>query len=55
VSIPHGWGHDVDGMRTAVASAHAGVNSNVLADDLLLDEPTGNAAFNGIPVEVVAV
>ena len=37
VSIPHGWGHDVDGTRAAVARAHAGVNSNVLADELLLD------------------
>jgi anaerobic selenocysteine-containing dehydrogenase len=52
VSIPHGWGHDVAGVRTAVASAHAGVNVNLLADDQLLDVPTGNAAFSGIPVEV---
>ena len=33
VSIPHGWGHDADGVRMGVASAHAGVNSNVLADE----------------------
>ena len=38
VSIPHGWGHDVDGARLARrADAAAGVNSNVLADDELLD------------------
>jgi anaerobic selenocysteine-containing dehydrogenase len=54
ISIPHGWGHDVDGVRTAVATAHAGVNSNVLADDLLFDALTGTAALNGIPVEVTA-
>jgi anaerobic selenocysteine-containing dehydrogenase len=52
VSIPHGWGHDQDGSRTAVAAAHAGVNSNLLADELLLDVPSGNAVLNGIPVEV---
>jgi anaerobic selenocysteine-containing dehydrogenase len=52
VSVPHGWGHDVDGVRTAVARAHAGVNSNVLTDDTVLDAPSGTAVLNGIPVEV---
>jgi len=52
VSIPHGWGHDVDGARTSVAAAHAGANSNVLADDLLVDGLTGTAVLNGIPIEV---
>ncbi|CRK60517.1 Formate dehydrogenase-O, major subunit [Alloactinosynnema sp. L-07] len=52
ISIPHGWGHDLDGMRTAVATAHAGVNSNLLADELLIDALSGNAVLNGIPVEV---
>lgn len=52
VSIPHGWGHTSPGTRTAVASAHAGVNSNVLTDDLLVDALTGTAVLNGIPVTV---
>lgn len=52
VSIPHGWGHDVDGTRTTVARAHAGANTNVLADEQLLDALSGNAAFSGVPVEV---
>ncbi|NIJ14962.1 anaerobic selenocysteine-containing dehydrogenase [Saccharomonospora amisosensis] len=52
VSIPHGWGHDVEGLRTAVATAHAGVNSNLLSDDQLLDVLSGTAALNGIPVDV---
>jgi anaerobic selenocysteine-containing dehydrogenase len=52
VSIPHGWGHDVPGVRAGVASAHAGVNSNLLADDRLLDAPSGTTVLNGIPVEV---
>ncbi|MGQ0840640.1 molybdopterin-dependent oxidoreductase [Actinokineospora sp.] len=52
ISIPHGWGHDAPGARTAVAAAHPGVNSNVLADDLLVDALSGTAVLNGIPVEV---
>jgi anaerobic selenocysteine-containing dehydrogenase len=52
VSIPHGWGHNTTGSRLGVAAAHAGVNSNVLADDLFVDVPTGTAALNGIPVTV---
>ncbi|GAA4415062.1 molybdopterin-dependent oxidoreductase [Actinokineospora soli] len=52
ISIPHGWGHGLPDARGAVAAEHAGVNSNVLADELLLDGPTGTAVLNGIPVEV---
>ncbi|TML06427.1 MAG: molybdopterin oxidoreductase family protein [Actinobacteria bacterium] len=55
VSIPHGWGHAVGGVRLRVAADHAGANSNVLADELLLDPVSGNAVLNGIPVEVAAV
>lgn len=53
VSLPHGWGHDRPGTRLSVAREHAGVNSNLLAPGHLLDVPSGNAAVNGIPVEVV--
>lgn len=52
VSLPHGWGHDKDGVRLSVASAHAGVNTNVLAPGTLVDVPSGNAIVNGIPVNV---
>ncbi|HKH06878.1 MAG TPA: molybdopterin oxidoreductase family protein [Acidimicrobiales bacterium] len=52
VSIPHGWGHDRPGTRLGVAESHAGVNSNLLADDELVDPISGNAVLNGIPVEV---
>ncbi|MBL1073382.1 molybdopterin-dependent oxidoreductase [Nocardia sp. 2] len=48
VSLPHGWGHG-DSAQT-VARAHAGVNANVLTDDSLVDAPSGNAVFNGVPV-----
>jgi anaerobic selenocysteine-containing dehydrogenase len=52
ISIPHGWGHDVEGVRMGVAREHAGVNSNLVADELALDPLSGNAILNGIPVEV---
>jgi anaerobic selenocysteine-containing dehydrogenase len=53
ISVPHGWGHDVEGVRMATASAHPGVNSNFLADETGVDVPSGNAVLNGIPVEVL--
>ncbi|MCU1371301.1 MAG: molybdopterin oxidoreductase [Ilumatobacteraceae bacterium] len=52
VSLPHGWGHDLPGVRLEVAGRHAGVNSNVLSDEVLVDVPSGNAVLNGIPVAV---
>ncbi len=52
VSLPHGWGHDRPGTRLRVAHEHAGTNSNLLAPGHLVDVPSGNAAVNGIPVEV---
>jgi len=52
VSLPHGWGHDLPGVLMAVASGHAGVNSNLLADDERFDALSGNAVLNGIPVKV---
>ena len=55
VSMPHGWGHDAAGVRMGVASAHAGVNSNVLADEAQVEPLSGNAVLNGIPVEVSAL
>jgi anaerobic selenocysteine-containing dehydrogenase len=50
VSIPHGWGHDVPGVALGVAGEHAGANSNVLADELLVEPLSGTAVLNGIPV-----
>ncbi len=52
VCLPHGWGHDQSGARLGVAAAHAGVNTNRLTDGAVLDPLSGNAALNGIPVEV---
>lgn len=52
VSLPHGWGHDLPGTRLQRAATVAGVNCNVLTDDAVLDPVSGNAVFNGVPVEV---
>jgi anaerobic selenocysteine-containing dehydrogenase len=50
VSLPHGWGHGVAGTNMTVAAEKAGVNSNILTDDAVLDPLSGNAALNAIPV-----
>jgi anaerobic selenocysteine-containing dehydrogenase len=52
VSIPHGWGHGLPGVRMGVAQAHAGVSINDLTDETALDPLSGNAALSGVPVEV---
>ena len=55
VSLPHGWGHadeKVPGMPQA--KARPGVNYNHLADETLLDRPSGTVNLNHIPVEVSA-
>lgn len=55
VSIPHGWGHSRPGVRLGVASRSPGASINDLTDELLLDELTGNAALNGVPVAVTPI
>ncbi|HEV2778612.1 MAG TPA: molybdopterin oxidoreductase family protein [Actinophytocola sp.] len=50
VSLPHGWGHA--GSPQRVAARHAGVNANALTDESVIDVPSGNAVFNGVPVTV---
>ncbi|MFG1645295.1 molybdopterin oxidoreductase family protein [Amycolatopsis sp. NPDC049252] len=50
VSLPHGWGHA--GSTQRVAAQHPGVNANTLTDELVVDVPSGNAVFNGVPVTV---
>lgn len=50
VSIPHGWGHK--GSEQRVAASNPGVNANALTDELVVDVPSGNAVFNGVPVTV---
>jgi anaerobic selenocysteine-containing dehydrogenase len=52
VSLPHGWGHDVEESQLTVAKAHAGVNTNVLTDDQAYDMASGTAILFGTPVTV---
>jgi anaerobic selenocysteine-containing dehydrogenase len=51
VSLPHGYGHQVDGTRLGHAAKVAGVSINDLTDPERLDV-SGNAALNGVPVTV---
>jgi anaerobic selenocysteine-containing dehydrogenase len=53
VSLPHGFGHDLDGVELTVARRQPGVNSNVLTDREAVDPLSGTAVLNGIPVEIV--
>ena len=55
VSLPHGWGHDREGVRLQVASQQPGVSLNDLTDDRRIDPASGNAAFTGLPVRVERV
>ncbi|MGP9688618.1 molybdopterin oxidoreductase family protein [Psychrobacter sp. AOP22-C1-C5] len=55
VSIPHGWGHGRKGVKQKIAQAHAGVSVNDLTDDTLIDSLSGNAAVNGVPVQLEAI
>jgi len=52
VSIPHGFGQDLPGVRLRVASEYRGVNTNVLTDEYFVDPISGNIALNGVPVSV---
>jgi anaerobic selenocysteine-containing dehydrogenase len=51
VSLPHGYGHQLDGVHLTNASKVAGVSANELTDPERLDV-SGNAALNGVPVTV---
>ena len=54
VSLPHGFGHGRQGVRLQVAQTHPGVSANDLTDERLRDRVSGNAALNGVPVQVGA-
>jgi len=55
VCMPHLWGHGRAGTRQRVANATPGVSMNDLTDISVIDELTGNAVVNGVPVRVDAV
>jgi anaerobic selenocysteine-containing dehydrogenase len=52
VSLPHGWGHQRDGVQLGIASEQAGVSCNDITDEKFYDRVTGNAALNGVVVTV---
>ncbi|MEP6923668.1 MAG: molybdopterin dinucleotide binding domain-containing protein, partial [Pyrinomonadaceae bacterium] len=53
VSIPHGYGHGrADFTANFRLENGGGASVNDLTDQLLLDELTGNAALNGVPVRI---
>ena len=54
VCLPHGWGHNRPGTRLGLAAQNAGASYNDLSDHLRVDAVSGNAAMNGITVEVRA-
>jgi anaerobic selenocysteine-containing dehydrogenase len=54
VSIPHGFGHNREGIGWTIAAAHPGVSVNDITDPAITDRVTGNAAFNAVPVRVEA-
>lgn len=54
VCLPHGFGHQRDGVALSRASAVAGASYNDLGDVGDLDVPSGNAALNGLAVQVEA-
>ncbi|CAE6932028.1 Formate dehydrogenase-O, major subunit [Pseudomonas marincola] len=54
ISLPHGWGHARPGVQLATATEQPGASANDLTDERQLDKLSGNAALNGVPVEVVA-
>ncbi|KIY38656.1 dehydrogenase [Pseudomonas sp. 10-1B] len=54
VSLPHGFGHTRQGVHLQIAQAQPGVSANDLTDERLRDQVSGNAALNGVPVQVEA-
>ena len=55
VCLPHGWGHNLEGVQLRVAHTNPGINKNDLTDDRYIDVLSGNAALNGVPVVVEAI
>lgn len=52
VSVPHGWGHDREGVQLSVARAHAGASVNDVIGTQQVESLTGMAILNGVPVSL---
>ncbi len=55
VSLPHGWGHDLEGTRLSLAAQRPGANLNALLDENARDPLSGNAVLSGVAVRLTAV
>ena len=55
VSIPHGFGHNRDGVKLSIAGKKPGVSVNDLTDPAIIDDLSGNAVLNGVPVSIEKV
>ncbi|MFT5482104.1 MAG: anaerobic selenocysteine-containing dehydrogenase [Halieaceae bacterium] len=55
VCMPHLWGHNRKNTRQRVANANPGVSMNDITDVTGMDQLTGNAIVNGVPVKVEPV
>jgi anaerobic selenocysteine-containing dehydrogenase len=52
VCLPHGWGHQRQGVEQRTARRHPGASVNDLTDTEAVDPVSGTAALSGVPVEV---
>lgn len=52
VSLPHGYGHQRNGVRMEIAASINANSYNDLTDDKAVDEISGNAVLNGTPVSL---
>mgnify|MGYP000023513623 CR=1 FL=1 len=52
VSMPHGYGHGRKGVKLSVASEKPGVSMNDLTDPAIVDDLSGNAVLNAVPVQI---
>lgn len=52
VSIPHGYGHGRKGVKLSIAAEKPGVSMNDLTDPAIIDDLSGNAVLNGVPVKI---
>jgi anaerobic selenocysteine-containing dehydrogenase len=55
VSLPHGWGHDLDGTGQKLAAQRPGANLNALLDENRRDPLSGNAVLSGVAVSMAAL
>ena len=55
VSVPHGFGHNRDGVKLSVAGERPGASINDLTDPAIFDRLSGNATLNGTPVNITPV